>query len=169
MDRIRDHQRSRRGEDESVVARSDSRLQQVERPAHVDIDKGARVIVRDVRLVESRGMDNRFDSEKPAEPSGRPGKEDAHYKFLGVNAMANFERYQVESSLSFTCRFRLRLGVRETAAMPSAAAKANTRAIFWSNAPRQSSWRAVVRAVTIISVNHRIANLYCLILAVSPP
>jgi hypothetical protein len=50
-------------------------------------------------------------SEKPAEPSGRPGKEDAHYKFLGVNAMANFERYQVESSLSFTCRFRPRLGV----------------------------------------------------------
>src|SRR6516162_731462 len=125
MDRIRDHQRSRRRKDESVVAGGGG-LQQVERPGHVDINKGARVIVRDVWLVESRGMDNRFDaiirkgpldhrsvchraddlsvgtwrdvqtdrdmpgsvqsrSEKPAKPSGRPGKEDAHYKFLGVN------------------------------------------------------------------------------------
>jgi len=65
--------------------------------------------------------------------------------------MTNFERHQVESSLSFTCRFRPRLGAPEKAcsrvpqvllnigspssvkaAMPSAAAKANTRAISWS-------------------------------------
>jgi hypothetical protein len=115
------------------VARSDGRLQQVKRPSHVDIDKGAHVIARDVWLVESRGMDNRFDaiiregaldhcsvchraddlsvgtrrnvqtdrdmpgrtqsrSEKSAEPSGRTGKEDAHYKSLSSSLQRRVER-----------------------------------------------------------------------------
>ena len=44
------------------MARRDRRLQQVERAGHVGIDKGRPRMARDIRLVERRGMDHRFDA-----------------------------------------------------------------------------------------------------------
>ena len=61
-ERFRDHQRSGRGKDEAVVARRDRGVEQVSCPLDVDRLERAFGVADDVRLVQSAGVNHRFDA-----------------------------------------------------------------------------------------------------------
>jgi len=72
-DRLRDHQRRRRGEDETTDAARHGRIAQVQRPLHIGRHEGAILIMLDVRLVQRAAVDDGFnaivtDSSEDARP-----------------------------------------------------------------------------------------------------
>lgn len=61
-DRVRDHQRGGRGEDETIGFRRHRRLEQVERAADIDVDERLARITHDVGLVQRPGVDDGLEA-----------------------------------------------------------------------------------------------------------
>ncbi len=89
-DRLADHQRGGRGEDEAVVPRRHRRFEQVQRAGHIGVDERLARITGDVRLVQRAAMDHRLDAiirEGPIDQ--RPIGNGAHN--LGIRARRDVE------------------------------------------------------------------------------